>query len=84
VLQLWSSCRSRFGAGGPLLFGKFCIADAFFTPVVMRFRTYAVPLPPEAEAYAKAVEALSAVREWIEAALKETEFVAADEPYAKK
>ena len=84
VLELWASCRSRFGGGGPLLFGRFSVADAFFAPVVMRFRTYAVPLPPAAEAYAKAVEALSAVREWVEAARKETEFVAADEPYARK
>jgi len=84
VLELWASCRGRFGAGGPLLFGRFSIADAYFAPVVTRFRTYAVPLPPAAEAYAKAVEALSGVRDWVEAARKETEFVAADEPYAKQ
>jgi hypothetical protein len=30
------------------------------------------------------VEALPAVREWIEAARKEKKYVAADEPYTKK
>src|SRR6185295_14055665 len=84
VLELWESCRGRFGAGGPLLFGRFSVADAYFAPVVTRFRTYVVPLPPAAEAYAKSVEALSGVRDWVEAARKETEFVAADEPYAKQ
>ena len=84
VLELWSACRDRFGREGPLLFGRFSVADAYYAPVVMRFRTYAVPLPAQAEAYVKAVEGLSAVREWIDAARKETEFVAADEPYAKK
>ncbi|MEA3191693.1 MAG: glutathione S-transferase [Betaproteobacteria bacterium] len=84
VLELWSACRERFGREGPLLFGRFSIADAYYAPVVMRFRTYAVPLPAQAEAYVKAVENLSAVREWIDAARKETEFVAVDEPYAKR
>jgi hypothetical protein len=34
--------------------------------------------------YCAAVEALPAVREWIEGALRETEFVAEDEPYANR
>ncbi len=84
VLALWSACRTRFAGEGPLLFGRFSVADAYYAPVVTRFRTYAVQLPPVAEAYAKAVEALSAVREWCDAARRETEFVQADEPYAKK
>jgi glutathione S-transferase len=67
-----------------MLFGAFGIADAFYAPVVMRFTTYAVELPPVAKAYAEAVRALPAVRGWIEAARRETEFVAADEPYADR
>jgi len=42
VVALWAECREKHGVGGPLLFGKFSIADAFFAPVVMRFRTYGV------------------------------------------
>jgi len=84
IVALWSECRERFGSAGGLLFGKFSIADAFFAPVVMRFRTYAVEVPRLAKDYCAAVEALPAVREWIEAARKEKKFVAADEPYAKK
>jgi len=84
VVAIWTDCRSRFGGAGNFLFGRFSIADAFYTPVVMRFHTYAVKLPPLAQAYCEVVQALSAVKEWIEAARRETEFVAEDEPYAKK
>jgi len=80
VLGIWSECLA---AGGSMLFGAFSIADAFFAPVVMRFRTYGVELPRVAKDYCAAVEALPAVREWIEAARKEKKFVAADEPYTK-
>jgi glutathione S-transferase len=84
VVALWAECRRRFGAGGSLLFGRFSVADAFYAPVVMRFETYAVQVPGEAQAYCEAVKALPAVREWVEAARRETEFVAADEPYATR
>jgi glutathione S-transferase len=36
--------RGRFGAKGAFLFGDWSIADAFFTPVATRFRTYGVIL----------------------------------------
>jgi glutathione S-transferase len=84
IVAIWTSCRERFGAGGAFLFGGFGVADAFYAPVVTRFRTYAVALPPAAEAYAAAVAAAPGVAAWIEAARRETEFVAADEPYASK
>jgi len=84
VVAIWTECRERFGGAGSFLFGRFSIADAFYAPVVMRFQTYAVKLPPPAQAYCEAVLALSAVKEWIAAAKRETEFVPEDEPYASK
>jgi len=84
VVELWLSCRERFGAGGELLFGTFSIADAFYAPVVTRFETYEVALPPAAQAYCESVRRLASVREWSEAARRETQFVAADEPYAAR
>lgn len=83
VCSVWESCRGHFSEGGPLLFGHFTIADAFYAPVVMRFMTYDVALPPLAQAYADAVRALPAVQAWMAAARGETAFVAADEPYAQ-
>src|SRR5574341_826982 len=84
VVALWTGCRERFGGAGSLLFGKFSVADAFFAPVVMRFQAYAVKVPRLAQEYCEAVRALQAVKEWCDAARRETEFVAADEPYARK
>jgi glutathione S-transferase len=46
---LWSECVE--GSGGPFLFGKFCIADAMFAPVVFRLQTYAVAMQGDAATY---------------------------------
>ena len=83
IVGLWTECRERFGGAGSLLFGRFSVADAFYAPVVMRFETYGVNLPPMARAYCDAVQSLAAVKEWVAAGRRETDFVAADEPYAK-
>lgn len=73
IEQLWSALRGRFGAGGPYLFGATpSIADAFFTPVATRFRTYAVPLGDEARAYTDSLLANTAFREWEAAAVAES------------
>jgi glutathione S-transferase len=84
IVALWTECRQRFGSAGPLLFGRFSVADAYFAPVVMRFETYAVALPPVLQAYCDAVQTLVSVREWCAGARRETEFVAEDEPYSLK
>ena len=78
----WNAARDRFGAGGPFLFGEFSAADAFFTPVVSRFVTYDVSLDGESACYRDVLLGTRAMRAWTEAALRETEFVPMDEPYA--
>ena len=83
IVAIWQSCRERFGGPGEMLFGRFTVADAYYAPVVMRFMTHAVALPPAAQAYADAVRALPAVRGVDTAARKETAFVAADEPWLR-
>ena len=40
---LWGDCRTRFGADGPWLFGRYSIADAYYAPVVCRIKTYGDP-----------------------------------------
>jgi glutathione S-transferase len=64
ITEIWTELRKRFGAGGPFLFREYGIADAFFTPVAARFRTYGVPLPPEAAAYREALLSWPAFRRW--------------------
>ncbi|SHF15086.1 glutathione S-transferase [Kaistia soli DSM 19436] len=68
---IFADCRSRFGAGGPYLFGRFCIADAMFAPVASRFRTYGPTLSDASEAYVATLLADPGFKAWEEAALKE-------------
>jgi len=82
IEQLWGEARRRFGGAGPFLFGLFSAADGMYAPVVTRFKTYGVALSPESQRYCDAMLATHGVREWVEAALQEKEFVADDEPYA--
>ena len=71
ILQLWAQARARFGGTGDFLFGDWCAADMMFAPVVTRFITYGVPVPPFAELYMKAVLSHPHVNEWIDAAQDE-------------
>ncbi len=69
--------------GGPMLFGRFTIADAYFAPVLSRLKTYAVALPDDIGAYRDAVLALPGMQAWSAAARRETEFLEDDEPYRR-
>lgn len=40
IEDMWTLCRTRFGAEGPWLFGEYSAVDAMFAPVAMRFATY--------------------------------------------
>ena len=73
LTAIWESCRSRYGKDGPFLFGKFSIADAMFAPVVWRFQTYAVELPPVSRAWVETIRTLPAMEEWRASALAEPE-----------
>ena len=82
LLDMWSTLLDAHG--GPLLFGEFSIADAFFAPVVMRLNTYQPPLPAAIKAYAERVTALPGVQAWIKEALDEHDFRDFEEPYRSK
>jgi glutathione S-transferase len=81
IVQMWTELLREHG--GPMLFGEFSIADAFYAPVCMRLRTYALPVPAEVGAYVERVCALPGVKAWIDDALAERDFVPFDEPYRK-
>ena len=72
ICEIWEDCLSRFGHH-QFLFGDFSIADAFYVPVVMRFKTYGVALAPALQAYCERVQAHPAVARWIDEALRETD-----------
>ena len=71
ILQLWAQARARFGGTGDFLFSEYCAADIMYAPVVTRFITYGVPVPPFAALYVKAVLSHPAVGEWIDQAQDE-------------
>jgi glutathione S-transferase len=64
ICGLWQSCRQRFGASGPFLFGRFTLADAMYAPVVSRILTYELPHPPAITEYLSAIMELDGMRLW--------------------
>lgn len=76
---LW--CAALETSGGPFLCGGFGIVDAFYAPVAMRLRTYALPVSPTAQAYAQRLLATRGVRAWEADALAEADFIGFEEPY---
>lgn len=68
-------------SAGPLLFGDFSIADAYFAPVCTRLTTYALPLPSDICAYVERVCALPGVKAWMDDARAEHDFLDFEEPY---
>ena len=67
--------------GGPMLFGKFSIADAYYAPVCTRLLTYGLPVPEDISAYVQRVCALPGVQAWIDGACAEQDFCDFEEPY---
>jgi glutathione S-transferase len=67
--------------GGPMLFGEFSVADAYFAPVCTRLRTYGLPMSEAVGAYVDRVLALPGVLAWTEAAQAEKDFLDFEEPY---
>jgi glutathione S-transferase len=77
--EIWNDCRSRFGAGGPWLFGDYSVADAMFAPAVLRFNTYGAHISQTARWYMASVLEDAALQEWLQAAKQEPWTIAVDE-----
>ena len=79
LVAMWSALLQQHG--GPMLFGAFSIADAFYAPVCMRLTTFALPVPQPIADYVRRVQALPGVKDWIDGALAEADFREFEEPY---
>ena len=79
LFAMWQGLLAEHG--GPLLFGRFSVADAFYAPVVMRLRTDGLPVPDEVAVYMAQVCALPGVKAWVDGALAEKDFRDFEEPY---
>ena len=82
IMVLWAQARARFGGTGDFLFDSWSAADIMFAPVVTRFVTYKVPMPPFAIAYMEAVLSHPHVVDWIEKAQEEPWVIEQYEPEA--
>ncbi len=70
ILELWKSALAK--SHGPFLFGDFCIADAFFAPVVCRFISYGVVIKnKDILQYMQNIQDHHGVQFWIEQAMEE-------------
>jgi glutathione S-transferase len=79
IVSMWSELLEQ--SRGPLLFGEFTIADAYFAPVCMRIKNYALPVPGHITDYIRRVCALPGVKAWVDDALAEKDFIDFEEPY---
>ena len=79
LITMWSELLAAHG--GPMLFGAFSVADAYYAPVCARITTYQLPVPQAIADYVARVLALPGVKAWTDAALVEHDFVFFDEPY---
>lgn len=64
IEALWTEARSRFGDGGPWLFGGYSLADVFYAPVAMRFASYRLPVGAVARDYVGTHLADRNLRQW--------------------
>ena len=62
--KLWSLARSRHGADGPWLFGRYSLADVFYAPVAARIAGYELPVNQETTAYVSQHLNDTAFRQW--------------------
>ena len=81
IEQMWT--EQLAASGGPMLFGAFSAADAFYAPVCMRLHSYGLPLGAPAAAYVQRVRQVPGVKAWVDAALAEHDFLDFEEPYRK-
>ena len=79
IVAMWRELLAQHK--GPMLMGEFGIVDAFFAPVCMRLKSYALPVPAEITAYIERLCLLPGVKAWIDDALLENDFRDFEEPY---
>ena len=80
IIAMWSELLGS-QPNNSFLLGDFSIADAYFAPVCMRLKTYALPVPQDITAYINRVCAAPGVKAWIDDALLENDFRDFEEPY---
>ncbi len=73
IRELWCVCRGRYGGDDVWLFDKFCIADAMYAPVALRFASYGISLSGTEASYVQSILKHRYIIEWMEAGRREHE-----------
>ena len=71
ILSAWETALATYK--GEFLFGKLSVADCMYAPVVSRFLTYGVEVPPPVRSYMDRMMALPAMQGWLKAAQAEVD-----------
>jgi glutathione S-transferase len=69
IIASWAEALAAYK--GDFLFGNLSIADCMYAPVVSRFVTYGVELPPIVAAYRDRMMALASMKDWMRASQEE-------------
>lgn len=72
IIAIWTHARMKSARNGDWLFGDFCLADAMFAPVALRFYAYQVALPDIGKHYINTVLAHPSVKQWMAAGKAES------------
>ena len=71
ILSAWEEALKDYGKDGGFLFGRFCVADCMYAPVVSRFTTYGVAVSAPVRNYMERIWALPGMQSWLTASQKE-------------
>jgi glutathione S-transferase len=63
IIASWDEALATYK--GDFLFGAFSVADCMYAPMVSRFVTYGVTVPPAVKAYMDRVMALPSMQDWM-------------------
>lgn len=71
IIEAWTQALDGYRGG--FLFGGFSVVDCMYAPVVSRFLTYGLELPPAVKVYCERMMALPAMQDWGRAAKAEVD-----------
>lgn len=76
---IWSEYAEEASCGNTYLFGVFGIADCFFAPIALRFKSYGISLSDRAAKYQESILSHPSVRLWMAQSDKEVEIIPENE-----
>lgn len=71
IATIWRTCRVKYAAKGPFLFGTFTAVDAMFAPIATRLRSYRIPVDTVCQDYVETIYQMPPFQRWQQAAAQE-------------